>query len=143
MGGNIFVVCILMAASLIAGCTTPHGDEVSVGFSGEIGISNDSFRMTGNITSGSAPADQTAFNNVSVVLVNSGSAPNERYRLGDLPGTAGRLPVAISTNDPPAFVVIVSDDFWDEQVAVQYWERVDGEYHSHEATSRSELPGLD
>lgn len=140
MKWNICIFVVVLFAVSLSACTYPTGDEVNISYYGEIDDGNGSFELTGYVSSGGGIGDQDQFKYITVYFLGENESVVDREYLGDVNATYGRLNVSVSTTADPHFIVFNSDDFWDENVWVEYLEYVDGEYATRRASSQSELP---
>lgn len=128
---------------LASGCAMyPSGPEVDVSYYGSVDVTGGTFTMNGYLLSEGGIANTDQYRNVTLYLYTEDSRSLAAIRLGHLRGEAGRLNVSVSRtfSNPPHHVVFSSPDFWTEDVSVDYFARVEGEYTLREAGSKSELP---
>lgn len=132
------IACIFV---FTPGCGyVPRGDEIHVGFDGSFDVSESEFKMEGTLHTGGGAPEQDRFRDVTVKLYTKDGSLIYSENLGDWQVRQKRLNVSIETDKVPHYVVIESEDFWDEKVQVEYFVRKDSDYAIEYASSKSELP---
>ncbi|ACV12814.1 hypothetical protein Huta_2653 [Halorhabdus utahensis DSM 12940] len=136
------IVLLVCAALLVfgAGCEQlDHTPDPSVKFDGNITASEGSFEIEGHFYR--SVGNEYVYENVMVHLLDEREERIESVHLGTLDE---RLPVSVSSSSIPAYVIVDSPDFWQQNnFAVEYFEYKDWKGLSYDlqwASNRSELP---
>lgn len=145
---------VVILAVLIAGCGyVPQGDTVHVSLYGEnqqtesdialdpISVTDSEFRIDGDLVTGGGVPDRETYRDVRIHLLSEESELICSRRVGDWDSSESRS-VEVSSNETPHYVIILSPDFWNEPMTVEYFVRDDERdgFDPHEASSKEELP---
>lgn len=156
MNSRITTTSLVLAICLItSGCMyVPRGDEVEISLYGDsnqtqsdvalnpISASNSEFVLDGYLATGGGAPDRTVYRDIFILLYAEDKQLICSHRVGDWNVSTGGKDVAFSTTSRPHFVVIHSDDFWNEPMAVEYFvfDTGRGQYLPEDADSEDELP---
>jgi hypothetical protein len=142
MASTRTIVLFVCTALLVfgAGCEQlEHTPEPRVKFDGNITASDGSFEIEGHFYR--SVGNENVYENVTVHLLDERGERIESVQLGTLDE---RLPVLVSSSSIPAYVIVDSPDFWQQDnFAVEYFEYKDGKGVSYDlqwASNRSEFP---
>lgn len=141
MNGRILLILSVMITMPLAGCGyVPEGDTVHINFHGSFDTTESGIHINGDLVAERRAAEQDVYRNVTINLFAENGTLLYQEELGDLKARVGRLNVSIKSEFVPRYITFESLDFWNEQMTVDYYEKVDEGYAVYEATSRSELP---
>lgn len=141
---RISVQCLVLICVAISGCVISPPDA-SITFSGDLETAGNQLQVNGSIYD--TKSDNT-HHNVKLYSYDDNKELLQVTPVGDL---TGRLDVSVTIQPIPKYIIIHTDDFWDDDTddffeprvtRVMYLERMeDGNYsRSGLATSRDELP---
>lgn len=146
MSKTAHLVGLLIVAGLLAGCATSgHFHTISFG-GGQIEVENGTFHMEGYISVGSGAAPPMNFSNVSVVLYNKQKEEIHRVPVGTLSTDPDyhptHLPVNITFDSPPKYVVIESLDLWtsDTTIKIEGHRLSNGTYYRYGVLEDQKFP---
>jgi hypothetical protein len=142
MGLNTKLVTLMLALVVTAGCAyVPTGGVVGVNYYGNIESTDNGFQMNGYLKAEGGAPEQPVYTDVKVYLYAKNGSRLYSEDLGDLNTSHIRLNVTVTTDQTPYYVVFYSEDFWQEEVQVNYFVlKSGGTFERNDATSRSELP---
>lgn len=136
------LLTFVVVTVLLAGCARyPSGPEVHVGFYGSVSATDSGFVMDGYLQAGGGIADQDRYEAVTLLLTSEDGEELYTENLGDL-AVDGRKNVSVRLNRSvrPYYVVFTSQDFWQEDLTVDYFQWSGDRYRRREAATRDELP---
>lgn len=141
MNWKLLAVCLLIATS---GCIIPEpiGGPTEIKYSGQTAVDNGEFSMQGEIV------QRHGEKTLTDVAVCGYTDQHKLLFAEQVPPFESRVSVEITAKEPPEYVIIYSDEFWNSDRlgdttidAVQYYEYSgDGVYTRIWAESPSELP---
>ena len=138
--GVVFALVLLVSGCAIPGTETAPG--VTVLFVGDMERTDGNFSMEGDLSLSAAFPDRESYRNVTLSLCTKDGRVFETRQLGTLP-TDEDLPVSVSTDRVPYYVVFESRDFWTENEFIVHsykWYPEDEVYGIVVVGSRSDLP---
>lgn len=130
----------ILFTPLSAGCTFPRGEEVSVSLDVTVREADSGFEASGVVSTGGGIPEQETFENVAVVLYDGDGEKITSEAVGRLDASGGEASFSISAAEQPHYISVESEDFWQEQITVDYFVLVDDGYRLERATERSDLP---
>lgn len=145
----------LVACIITSGCMyVPRGSEVRVSLYGPTNqepgetplnpftVSESEFEVDGELDTGGGAADRSIYRDISIRLYAEDEQLLCSYRVGNWNVSRGRTKVTFSTTHSPHYVVIYSEDFWNEPMTVHYFvfDSDRQQYIPERASSQSELP---
>lgn len=143
-------VFIVISCVLLAGCFyLPQGDEVNITFPSDdsnetspISVTETGIEVKGFLIAGGGPPDRDIYRDISVRLYAENGKLLCVERVGDWNLSNGTKNVSFQYTNVPHYIVIYSEDFWNEPMTVEYFEydAKTEEFLPHEAASEDELP---
>lgn len=132
---------------LSTGCIgfTDPGVGVDIAFSGSFNVSDSTFEMEGDISTGGGAGGKDTYRDVVVCLyANNGQLLNSSDPK-DISGDYKRISISLSSDSVPKYVIINSRDFWDvSDHRIAYYKKINtnGEilYDEQWATTPDDLP---
>lgn len=135
------ITIALVVSIAMAGCTYPAASENTVEFDGTVERVDGQFRMSGDIRIEGTNA--RTLDDVAVVLYDENQTVIDRIRLGSLSSGSDSphpdsLPVNITTDRPPTYVLVESPDLradgvpseafrWNGEQYTNYWIESEGD----------------
>jgi hypothetical protein len=139
------VLCLVLVCVAISGCVITPPD-ISISFLGDVETAGNQVQVDGSI--GDSMSDNT-YHDVRLYSYDDEKKLLQVTPVGDL---TGRLEVSMTIQPIPKYIIIYSDDFWENEdtddfwetrdVTVMYLERMENGNYSRrgQATSPDELP---
>lgn len=118
------VIVSILGTSSIAGCIrTEPGEYSAIDYDCEIEVIKTEFRMDGQLEEGGGAPAMEKFEDVKILLFSKSEESFLSKPLGDL--SAGEtLPVSVTSDRIPHYVVFDSPDFWGPNTEVTYFQRL-------------------
>lgn len=140
--GNKYVIIIIFM-SLFSGCLfNPHpGEEMNIVLNpSSFDRTSSSFTMAGEVSISGGTPDKSKYNGVSINLYDSNKELICTRSIGVL--SKNDASFSLSTQTPPYYITVESNDFWEEKMSMNYYRFSDDRnaYESYVVGDKSEMP---
>jgi len=122
---RVIILLCLACVLLSAGCVGEPGRGVSIAISvGGMNVTEESFRIDGEIAQAGSVGDPDVYRDVMVCLIDETGQILNRTQPMDMKSSPGVMNITVSSNEVPKYVIIHSPDFWDDpDIRVAYYTR--------------------
>jgi len=125
----------------VAGCYVDPSDDGIIVFHGNISTEGGQFWMNGTITHDAGSPTEDSWEDIEIVLADAECRELQRTSVGTLQNASAELPVSISYDQVPLYVIISSPTVWGGETDVDYYEiHPTGGYSQLAIEDSSDLP---
>lgn len=138
---TLFILISILATVPLAGCYVDPAKGGSLIFRGNMSADGGQFSMSGTLTHIAGSPTEDSWQDIEIVLADEGCRELHRAPVGTLQNASAEIPVSVSHDGIPHYVIISSPTVWEGDSGVYFYERQEtGEYFADVIGSIDELP---
>lgn len=127
---TLLILFSVLSSVLLAGCYVDPAEGGVLEFRGDMSTDGGQFSMNGTVTHSAGSPTEDSWRNVEIVLADEDCSELHRVSVGTLQNASAEIPVSVSYDGVPHYVIITSPTVWEGETGADYYERLDADDYS-------------